>query len=88
MKTAVELDKVAGDVKTLRTDANRLVKATGIDAKEGLRETRERLGKAIASARQTCEKRRRNSAKAFRRRTNAFGGIRMKPLVLPLAPGS
>ena len=55
MKTATELDKVVDDLKTLRTDANRVVKATAVDAKEGLCEARERLGKAIVSARRTCE---------------------------------
>ena len=56
MKTAAELDKVIGGLNTLGHDADRLVKATAVDAKEGLFEARVRLDKALASARGTCER--------------------------------
>jgi ElaB/YqjD/DUF883 family membrane-anchored ribosome-binding protein len=56
MKTATELDKVVDDLKTLGHDADRLVKATTGDAKDGLIEARTRLNKAIVSARRTCER--------------------------------
>jgi len=55
MKTATELDKVVDDLKTLGHDADRLVKATAGDAKDGLMDARARLDKAIVSARRTCE---------------------------------
>ena len=55
MKTATELDKVVDDLKTLGHDADRLVKATAGDAKDGLIDARARLDKAIVSARRTCE---------------------------------
>jgi ElaB/YqjD/DUF883 family membrane-anchored ribosome-binding protein len=56
MKTAAELDRVVGDLKTLGQGADRLVKATAVDTKDGLFEARARLEKAVASARRTCER--------------------------------
>jgi ElaB/YqjD/DUF883 family membrane-anchored ribosome-binding protein len=56
MKTTMQLDKVVDDLKTLGHDADRLVKATAGDAKDGLFEARARLDKAIVSARRTCER--------------------------------
>jgi ElaB/YqjD/DUF883 family membrane-anchored ribosome-binding protein len=55
MKTAMELDKVVDDLKTLGHDADRLMKATAGDAKDGLIDARARLDKAIVSAKRTCE---------------------------------
>jgi ElaB/YqjD/DUF883 family membrane-anchored ribosome-binding protein len=55
MKTAMELDKVVDDLKTLGHDADRLATATTGDAKDGLMEARARLDKAIVLARRTCE---------------------------------
>jgi ElaB/YqjD/DUF883 family membrane-anchored ribosome-binding protein len=46
---------VVDDLKTLGHDADRLVKATTGDAKDGLIEARARFDKAIVSARRTCE---------------------------------
>jgi len=55
MNAATELEKVVDDLKTLGHDADRLVKATAGDAKDGLIGARARLDKAIVSARRTCE---------------------------------
>jgi len=66
MKTATELDAVVGDLKTLGRDADRLVKATTGDAKDGLVQARARLEKAIVSARRTCARTEENLRKGVK----------------------
>jgi len=56
MRTTVQLDKVVDDLKTLGHDADTLVKATAGDAKDQACELRQQIGKAMDSARRTCER--------------------------------
>ena len=76
MKTATELDKVVDDLKTLGYDADRLVKATAGDAKDGLMDARARLDKAIVSARRTCEQAKQKVRKGIK---DADELVRQKP---------
>ena len=76
MKTAMELDKVVDDLKTLGHDADRLVKATAGDAKDGLIDARARLDKAIVSARRTCEQAEQKVRKGIK---SADERVRQKP---------
>lgn len=76
MKTATELDKVVDDLKTLGHDADRLVKATAGDAKDGLIDARARLDKAIVSARRTCEQAKQKVREGIK---DADEPVRQKP---------
>ena len=76
MKTAMELDKVVDDLKTLGHDADRLMKATAGDAKDGLVDARARLDKAIVSARRTCEQAKQKVRKGIE---DADELVRQKP---------
>jgi ElaB/YqjD/DUF883 family membrane-anchored ribosome-binding protein len=76
MKTAAELDKVVDDLKTLGHDADRLVKATAGDAKDGLIDARARLDKAIVSSRRTCEQAKQKVRKGIK---DADELVRQKP---------
>jgi len=76
MKTATELDKVVDDLKTLGHDADRLVKATAGDAKDGLIGARARLDKAVVSARRTCEQAEQKVRKGIK---DADELVRQKP---------
>jgi ElaB/YqjD/DUF883 family membrane-anchored ribosome-binding protein len=76
MKTATELDKVVDDLKTLGRDADRLVKATTGDAKDGLIGARARLDQAIVSARHTCEQAKQKVRKGIE---DADELVRQKP---------
>ena len=76
MKTATELDKVVDDLKTLGHDADRLMKATAGDAKDGLMDARARLDKVIVSARGTCEQAKQKVRKGIK---DADELVRQKP---------
>ena len=76
MNAATELEKVVDDLKTLGHDADRLVKATAGDAKDGLIGARARLDKAIVSARHTCEQAKQKVRKGIE---DADELVRQKP---------
>jgi len=76
MKTTMQLDKVVDDLKTLGHDADRLMKATAGDAKDGLVDARARLDKAIVSARRTCEQAKQKVRKGIE---DADELVRQKP---------
>jgi ElaB/YqjD/DUF883 family membrane-anchored ribosome-binding protein len=76
MRTTEQLDKVVDDLKTLGHDADTLAKATVGDARDQACELRERIGKALESARRNCE---RTSEKVRSRIKATDGLVRGKP---------
>ena len=56
MKMNVRVDRVVDDLKALGHDADELVRATAGDARETVCEARARLGRAIDTARRSCDR--------------------------------
>jgi|HubBroStandDraft_5_1064220.scaffolds.fasta_scaffold98765_4 ElaB/YqjD/DUF883 family membrane-anchored ribosome-binding protein len=55
MTTTEANERLAADIKALAGDAEELLKATAGEAGEKINEVRQRLSKALESARATCE---------------------------------
>lgn len=55
MNSRLARERVMGDLRTLASDAEALLRATAGDVSEKAKETRERLTKAIQNAKATCE---------------------------------
>jgi ElaB/YqjD/DUF883 family membrane-anchored ribosome-binding protein len=55
MTTTEANERLAADIKLLARDAEELLKATAGEAGEKIKEVRQRLSKALESARATCE---------------------------------
>ncbi|HEV2318569.1 MAG TPA: DUF883 family protein [Verrucomicrobiae bacterium] len=55
MTTTEANERLAADIKVLARDAEELLKATAGEAGEKMAEVRQRLSKALQSARATCE---------------------------------
>jgi ElaB/YqjD/DUF883 family membrane-anchored ribosome-binding protein len=55
MTTTEANERLAADIKLLARDAEELLRATAGEAGEKIKEVRERLSKAVESARSTCE---------------------------------
>lgn len=55
MTTTEANERLAADIKVLARDAEELLRATAGEAGEKLKEVRQRLSKALESARTTCE---------------------------------
>lgn len=55
MTTTEANERLASDIKLLARDAEELLKATAGEAGEKIKEVRQRLSKALESARATCE---------------------------------
>ncbi|HEY1786976.1 MAG TPA: DUF883 family protein [Verrucomicrobiae bacterium] len=55
MTTTEANERLAADIKLLARDAEELLKATAGEAGEKIKEVRQRLSKAVESARSTCE---------------------------------
>lgn len=55
MTTTEANERLAADIKLLAHDAEELLKATAGEAGEKIKEVRQRLSKALESARTTCE---------------------------------
>lgn len=55
MTTTEANERLASDIKLLARDAEELLKATAGEAGEKIKEVRERLSKALETARSTCE---------------------------------
>lgn len=55
MTTTEANERLAADIKLLARDAEELLRATAGEAGEKIKEVRQRLSKAVESARATCE---------------------------------
>lgn len=55
MTTTEANERLAADIKLLARDAEELLKATAGEAGEKIKDVRQRLSKAVESARATCE---------------------------------
>jgi ElaB/YqjD/DUF883 family membrane-anchored ribosome-binding protein len=55
MTTTEANERLAADIRALAGDAEELLKATAGEAGEKIKEVRQRLSKALESARATCE---------------------------------
>ena len=56
MKTELKTEQIVKDLKAVVHDAEELAVATAGEVSENVRDARARLGNALASAKQTCER--------------------------------
>jgi ElaB/YqjD/DUF883 family membrane-anchored ribosome-binding protein len=56
MKTELKTEQIVKDFKAVVHDAEELAVATAGEVSENVRDARARLGNAVASAKQTCER--------------------------------
>lgn len=65
-------ERLVADVKLLVRDAEDLLKATAEEAGEKMKEVRERLARAVASAKETCETLQETSVRAAKATDNVI----------------